>query len=281
MAEYQIVIALLVILVTVQLIRTRIRKITVFEFERGLFYIVASEPIASLLESRAQIRDRLMELAGKKVQVLGVELIQADVKDLTLPGELKKLFTQVTKARQEGLAALERARGETAALRNLANAARLVSDTPALLQLRLLQVVGEQPSNTVVVGFPAGATPLREQRRPADATVKLYRISVRPPIFSHATHVRLPGWHRTPRGLIDLAHSERPATSDGRASGGAVAVWARAQHGRRPRLPLARARVSLRVLREHTARRGDHNRSHHRHPPDVRTLDTVPGSPDV
>jgi len=66
----------------------------------------------------------------------------------------------VTKARQEGLAALERARGETAALRNLANAARLVSDNPALMQLRLLQVVGEQSGNTVVLGMPQSAAPL-------------------------------------------------------------------------------------------------------------------------
>jgi hypothetical protein len=29
------------------------------------------------------------------------------------PGELKKTFTQVVRARQEGLAALEKARGET------------------------------------------------------------------------------------------------------------------------------------------------------------------------
>ena len=42
------------------------------------------------------------------------------MRDLTFPGELKKIFAQVVKARQEGLAALEKARGETAALRNLA-----------------------------------------------------------------------------------------------------------------------------------------------------------------
>jgi regulator of protease activity HflC (stomatin/prohibitin superfamily) len=245
MIDIQIIIALLVALVAVQLIRSRVRKVTIFEFERGLLYtngafqtvvepgarwiwtptqmltkldvrpritsvpgqevlssdgiavklsvvaqyrivdpmvavirqasfesalytelqlairqIVASESIASLLESRAQMRDRLVELTAKKVQLLGLELLQADVKDLTLPGELKKLFTQVTKARQEGLAALERARGETAALRNLANAARLIADNPALLQLRMLQVIGEQPNNTVVLGFPAAATPL-------------------------------------------------------------------------------------------------------------------------
>ena len=34
----------------------------------------------------------------------GLELLGADLKDLTLPGDLKKIFTQVAHARQEGLA---------------------------------------------------------------------------------------------------------------------------------------------------------------------------------
>ena len=33
-----------------------------------------------------------------------------------------------------------------------ANAARLVEDSPALMQLRLLQMVGEQSGNTIVLG---------------------------------------------------------------------------------------------------------------------------------
>jgi hypothetical protein len=34
----------------------------------------------------------------------------------------------------------------------------MVADNPALMQLRLLQVVGEQSGNTVVLGMPSGAT---------------------------------------------------------------------------------------------------------------------------
>jgi len=55
------------------------------------------------------------------------------------------------------LAQLERARGETAALRNLANAARLANDTPALLKLRLLQALEQSSGNTFFIGMsPAG-----------------------------------------------------------------------------------------------------------------------------
>ena len=58
-------------------------------------------------------------------------------------------------AQAQGLAALERARGETAALRSLANAARQAEGSPApLLQLRLLQQLAATPGHTVVIGTP-------------------------------------------------------------------------------------------------------------------------------
>lgn len=138
------------------------------ELQLAIRRLVSAEPIDSLLEKRPQFATRLTELVHGAASRLGLELEQADLKDLTLPGDLKKLFTQVTKARQEGLAALERARGETAALRNLANAARLVQDNPALMQLRLLQVLGEQSGNTVVLGVPQNAAPLPISTIPKD-----------------------------------------------------------------------------------------------------------------
>ena len=70
------------------------------------------------------------------------------------------MYGQVVKARQEGLAALERARGETAALRSLANAAQLVERNPQLLQLRLLQVAGQQQGSTLVLGMQNGIIPM-------------------------------------------------------------------------------------------------------------------------
>jgi regulator of protease activity HflC (stomatin/prohibitin superfamily) len=82
-------------------------------------------------------------LPEPQVQRLGLKLLTADLKDLMISGDLKKSFVQVVKARKEGEAALERARGETAALRSLANAARMLQDNPQLMQLRMLQAMGE------------------------------------------------------------------------------------------------------------------------------------------
>jgi biotin carboxylase len=79
------------------------------------------------------------------------------------PGEMKKAFSQVVKAQKEGQAALERARGETAALRNLANAARIMDDNPNLMQLRALQVFADSPNNTLVLGMSNVPIPISNQ----------------------------------------------------------------------------------------------------------------------
>ena len=131
------------------------------ELQLALRAVISETRIDDLLQQRAEIPARLKAIAGEKVRALGIELQDASLRDLTFPGELKKIFTQVVKARQEGLAALEKARGETAALRNLANAAQMVERNPALMQLRLLQVLAQQPGNTIVLGMqPGGDTPI-------------------------------------------------------------------------------------------------------------------------
>jgi regulator of protease activity HflC (stomatin/prohibitin superfamily) len=93
----------------------------------------------------------LFELSEKRIAELGLKLVWVNVKDIMFAGEFKKIFSQVVEARQEGLAALEKARGETAALRSLANAAKLIESNPALMQLRLLQTFGETSGNSMIL----------------------------------------------------------------------------------------------------------------------------------
>ena len=125
--------------------------------QMALREIVGRAKIDELLEDRARFARGLTEIAAEPVAAFGLRLLAADIKDIMFPGELKKIFAQVVQARQEGLAALEKARGESAALRNLANAARLLAANPALLQLRTLQAVEAQPGNTLVLGVAAPA----------------------------------------------------------------------------------------------------------------------------
>lgn len=128
--------------------------------QMALREIVGQQKIDVLIENRGQIAKKLMELTSTKASDYGLKLISADVKDIMFPGEMKKAFAQVVKAQKEGQAALERARGETAALRTLANAARMMDDNPNLLQLRALQALADSSGNTLVLGVANGVIPL-------------------------------------------------------------------------------------------------------------------------
>lgn len=130
------------------------------ELQMSLRDIVTAAKVDDLFEKRADLSKQIFAKAEPKAGRYGLKLHNVSVKDITFPGELKKIFSQVVKAQKEGLAALEKARGETAALRNLANAARLVEENPALLQLRALHSMSEGSGNSVVLGMPAPSLPL-------------------------------------------------------------------------------------------------------------------------
>lgn len=130
------------------------------ELQQALRVAVSASEVETLLQNRAELGPQMLQACQPAAERLGLRLEQLAIRDLTLPGELKKIFAQVVKARQEGLAALERARGETAALRNLANAAQMVQRNPQLFQLRLLQVAGQQSGTTLVIGMPQGTAPI-------------------------------------------------------------------------------------------------------------------------
>jgi regulator of protease activity HflC (stomatin/prohibitin superfamily) len=113
--------------------------------------VVGSTPIDELLAKRKQIGETLLERSKGKAAELGLNLLAIDIKDIMLPGDLKNIFAQIVNARNEGLAALERARGESASLRNLANTAKLLENNPALLQLRILQALEGKSGNTIIL----------------------------------------------------------------------------------------------------------------------------------
>jgi regulator of protease activity HflC (stomatin/prohibitin superfamily) len=136
--------------------------------QMALREVVGKDKIDALMENRGAIGTKLLELTKAKATEYGVRLISVDAKDLMFPGEMKKAFSQVVKAQKEGQAALERARGETAALRSLANAARMMDDNPNLLQLRALQALADSTGNTLVLGLPGGVITLgKKSDKPA------------------------------------------------------------------------------------------------------------------
>ena len=87
---------------------------------------------------------------GAAAEAVGVAIDSLALRDVMVPAELRRAAADVVTARTQGQAVLERARSEVAATRALANAARMIAEQPALLQLRTLQAV-EAGGATVVL----------------------------------------------------------------------------------------------------------------------------------
>lgn len=120
---------------------------------------VGAVKVDDLLATRGALGRTLMDKVVPQAELYGVALEALEIKDVMFPGELKKIFAEVVRAKKEGQANLERARGESAALRNLANAARLLENNPALMNLRVLQALSGTNS-TVVLGNAPGLVPM-------------------------------------------------------------------------------------------------------------------------
>jgi regulator of protease activity HflC (stomatin/prohibitin superfamily) len=121
-------------------------------FQSRLREAIGGHPIDEILQRRQALSERLFEAARPEITALGLDLQSLEIKDIMFPGPLKQLFAKVADARLEGLASLERARGESAALRNLANSASLFKEHPGLLQLRLVQAMTESSGHTFALG---------------------------------------------------------------------------------------------------------------------------------
>jgi regulator of protease activity HflC (stomatin/prohibitin superfamily) len=125
--------------------------------------VVGGVAVEALLNQRIEIGAQLLAHVQPEAAKIGINVLTVEVKDVMFPAELKRAFADVLKAKQEGQAALERARGESASLRNLANAARVLEGNPALMNLRLMQslTAAQNAGNTLVLGMPGGFVPLK------------------------------------------------------------------------------------------------------------------------
>jgi regulator of protease activity HflC (stomatin/prohibitin superfamily) len=99
---------------------------------------------------RRDLGAALTEAARRAAEQVGLDVREVVVKDVILPGDLRAAYADLVSARTRGQAQLEAARAETAALRSLANGAKLLDEHPALARLRVVQAL--PPGSTVELG---------------------------------------------------------------------------------------------------------------------------------
>jgi len=124
--------------------------------------VVAAVALDKLLQDRVNIGAQVTSEVVFIAEPLGLKVHSVEIKDVMLPAEMRSAFSEVVRARQEGQAALERARGETASLRNLTNAARLMEEHPCLLDLRTLQTLStSRAGQTIVLNTTGGLASIK------------------------------------------------------------------------------------------------------------------------
>ena len=118
---------------------------------------VAGRTLDQFLAERSTVAAEVLERVN--ANLAGARVDQLLLTSVTMPPEVRKMFTEVERAKREAQASLERARGEQAWLRALANAARALHGNPDLAQLRLLQTMeSAKGSKTFILGQPAAGS---------------------------------------------------------------------------------------------------------------------------
>lgn len=112
---------------------------------------VADLTLDEILEARSDLGDRIAKTLSERATELGFALEGVAVRDIMLPGNLKRAYSGVLEAQKDAERRLEQARGDHAVMRSLANTARLLDGNPSLAQARVLQAL-ETGGNTIMFG---------------------------------------------------------------------------------------------------------------------------------
>jgi regulator of protease activity HflC (stomatin/prohibitin superfamily) len=107
----------------------------------------------NLLAERDEINDRIQAILDKDTEPWGVKVSKVEVKEIDLPEGMRRAMAKQAEAERERRSAIINAEGEFQAAQRLADAATIISASPAALQLRYLQtlkdIAAENNSTTV------------------------------------------------------------------------------------------------------------------------------------
>jgi regulator of protease activity HflC (stomatin/prohibitin superfamily) len=110
-----------------------------------------------LLAEREAINRQLQEIIDLQTEPWGVKVRAVEVKQIDLPGDMQRAMAKQAEAEREKRSKVIHAEGEAQAAQRLAEAARVLADEPAALQLRYLQTLSElatENSSSIVFPIP-------------------------------------------------------------------------------------------------------------------------------
>ena len=125
--------------------------------QTSLRSIIGKSELDDLLSNREQLNQGLELMLDSPAASWGIEIDRVEIKDVALPESMKRSMSRQAEAERERRSRIITADGEFQASKRLSEAAAAMSDTPAALQLRLLQTMVEvaaEKNSTLVLPFP-------------------------------------------------------------------------------------------------------------------------------
>ncbi|MCB5182034.1 slipin family protein [Streptomyces antimicrobicus] len=138
--------------------------------QTSLRSIIGKSDLDDLLSNREKLNQGLELMIDSPAVGWGVQIDRVEIKDVSLPETMKRSMARQAEADRERRARVINADAELQASRKLAEAAGVMAEQPAALQLRLLQTVvavAAEKNSTLVLPFPVEL--LRFLERAAEA----------------------------------------------------------------------------------------------------------------
>ncbi|MFB7055232.1 slipin family protein [Streptomyces vinaceus] len=138
--------------------------------QTSLRSIIGKSDLDDLLSNREQLNQGLELMIDSPAVGWGVQIDRVEIKDVSLPETMKRSMARQAEADRERRARVINADAELQASKKLAEAAAVMSEQPAALQLRLLQTVvavAAEKNSTLVLPFPVELLRFLERAAPA------------------------------------------------------------------------------------------------------------------
>jgi regulator of protease activity HflC (stomatin/prohibitin superfamily) len=141
--------------------------------QTSLRSIIGKSDLDDLLGDREKLNQGMELMIDNPAAGWGVHIDRVEIKDVSLPDTMKRSMSRQAEAERERRARVITADGELQASEKLAQAAEVMADHPAALQLRLLQTVVEvaaERNSTLVLPFPVELLRFLERATPSPST---------------------------------------------------------------------------------------------------------------
>ncbi|TFG35779.1 MAG: slipin family protein [Parcubacteria group bacterium] len=118
---------------------------------------VGQVDLDQLLSQRDKVSESIRGIIDKASDPWGIQVLNVELKDITLPEEMKRVIGKQAEAEREKRAIIIKAEGEVISASNMAKAAEILAGSKGALHLRTLQSINDissDQSNTIIFAVP-------------------------------------------------------------------------------------------------------------------------------